>query len=203
MLMCDSTNVTSFLPYAVTLDASVVKAYVPTDREETVLTFTEVDGGKMEALKPYVVRLVAKKGAPFGTGECVAIPASTGSLVTSENEWDAIGYTMRGTVSRIDNATAAGMGIKMMTTAGEWVDVSASNESSYIAPFRAYMLESAGNGAKVLTSKFVDDKTTVIDTIRLIDGDGTERYYDLNGRELPGKPERGVYIYKGKKYLSK
>jgi hypothetical protein len=29
------------------------------------------------------------------------------------------------------------------------------------------------------------------------------RYIDISGRQLNGRPERGVYIYKGKKYVAK
>ena len=47
-----------------------------------------------------------------------------------------------------------------------------------------------------------DGDATGIDTIRTIDADGTERYYDLYGRELPGKPESGIYIHNGKKIMS-
>ena len=50
---------------------------------------------------------------------------------------------------------------------------------------------------------FWDDDATTIDTIRTIDSNGTERYYDLDGRELPGKPEKGAYIHNGKKYIKK
>ena len=46
-------------------------------------------------------------------------------------------------------------------------------------------------------------EATAIEQIRTIDADGTERYYDLGGRELPGKPERGIYIHNGKKHVSK
>ena len=42
--------------------------------------------------------------------------------------------------------------------------------------------------------------TTGIATIRTIDTDGSNRYYDLQGRQLNGKPNKGVYILNGKKY---
>ena len=48
-----------------------------------------------------------------------------------------------------------------------------------------------------------DEDATDIDSIETIDEDGTRRYYDLNGRELQGKPVMGVYIYKGKTYINK
>ena len=192
----------AFLPYAVTLDASKARAYKPTDRDGSTLTFTEVSGGQMEALKPYVIRLMDKK-ATLDCDEARSLPASTGALVTSDNEWNAPGYVMRGTVSRIDNATAVGMYMKMLVN-GEWTDVPANNENAYIAPFRAYMLESGNSGgARSLTMQFVDGDANGIDTIRLIDSDGTELYYDLNGRELPGKPEHGIYIHNGKKHIVK
>ena len=39
--------------------------------------------------------------------------------------------------------------------------------------------------------------------IRTIDRDGTERYFDMNGRLLNGKPQKGLYIHNGKKYTNK
>ena len=41
---------------------------------------------------------------------------------------------------------------------------------------------------------------TGIATIRTIEADGSSRYYDLQGRQLNGKPDKGVYILNGKKY---
>ena len=43
--------------------------------------------------------------------------------------------------------------------------------------------------------------TGIQPTIRTIDGDGTNRYFDLQGRLLKGKPDRGLYIENGKKVL--
>ncbi len=192
------------LPYDVTLDTSKVKAYIPTDREGSVLTFTEVTGGKMDAFMPYVVRLVAKK-ATLNSDEACEIKANTTPLITAENERQMVGYTMRGTLERINNKEAAEMGISMLVD-GKWTPVPADTESAYIAPFRAYALESGGAAGAPLTMQFVDEDGTVtgVDTIRLLDNDGTERYYDLNGRELPDKPtQKGVYIHQGKKVVVK
>ena len=41
---------------------------------------------------------------------------------------------------------------------------------------------------------------TEIGTIHTIDQDGTHRYYDMQGRLLNGKPNKGIYIINGKKY---
>ena len=109
---------------------------------------------------------------------------------------------MRGTVNRIGNAEAVELGALMLAD-GEWIAVPENNENAYIAPFRAYMLESGHSGARTLTMSFLDDVTTAVDTIRLVDSDGSEHYYDLNGRKLPGKPAKGAYIFNGKKYVNK
>jgi hypothetical protein len=37
-----------------------------------------------------------------------------------------------------------------------------------------------------------------IDSIRTIDGDGTERWYDLNGRRIDKPTRKGIYIRNGK-----
>ena len=38
-------------------------------------------------------------------------------------------------------------------------------------------------------------------TILTIDADGTSRYFDLQGRMLNGKPDRGIFIENGKKIV--
>ena len=51
---------------------------------------------------------------------------------------------------------------------------------------------------------FNDDNTTGIEpTIRAIDADGTSRYFDLQGRLLNGKPDKGLYIENGKKFINR
>lgn len=47
-----------------------------------------------------------------------------------------------------------------------------------------------------------DDPTGIRPLIRTVEADGTHRYYDLSGRRLPGKPQRGVYIDNGVKKIS-
>ena len=50
---------------------------------------------------------------------------------------------------------------------------------------------------------FIDDTTVGIQpTIIAIDADGTSRYFDLQGRMLSCKPQKGFYIDKGKKIIT-
>ena len=49
-----------------------------------------------------------------------------------------------------------------------------------------------------------DNETGIGQTlVRTIDNDGTQYYYDINGRRLSDRPQKGIYIYKGKKYSEK
>ncbi len=49
---------------------------------------------------------------------------------------------------------------------------------------------------------YIDSTPTGIQpTIRTIDADGTNRYFDLQGRILNGQPDKGVYIKDGKKFI--
>ena len=166
-----------------------------------MLTMTEVADGTMNALMPYVVRLVDKTATLNHDGDA-SIPASSGVLASAANEWRLAGYTMRGTLSRIDNKTATEQELFMLVD-GQWQKVPANNGNAYIAPFRAYLLENSFSGARSLGMTFEDVDLTGVSTLRLVDSDGTERYYDLNGRQLDGKPEKGIYIYNGKKYSNK
>lgn len=45
--------------------------------------------------------------------------------------------------------------------------------------------------------------TGIAPTIHTIDNDGTHNYFDLQGRRLNGKPEKGIYIKDGKKHIAR
>ena len=50
---------------------------------------------------------------------------------------------------------------------------------------------------------FIDSSTGIQPTFRVIDTDGTNLYFDLQGRMLNGKPLNGLYIYQGKKVIKR
>ena len=128
------------------------------------------------------------------------IPASGAN--TYGQQIDAPGYSLRGTFEAISNKDAADLGAYILQSDGDWHPVRTANTQAQILPFRAYLLPSARNAGSRI-SMMLEDHVTGIDSIETIDKDGTHRYYDLNGRELPGKPDKGIYIYNGKKYVSK
>ena len=67
--------------------------------------------------------------------------------------------------------------------------------------FSAPLMQEAGSEG-VITDDPEDDLPTSINAIQTTDLDGTEHYYDLNGRRLPGRPDHGIYIHNGRKVLA-
>ena len=47
--------------------------------------------------------------------------------------------------------------------------------------------------------KVADAEAAGIDTLRLTDSDGTEQWYDLNGRRIEKPTRKGVFIHGGRK----
>ena len=184
------------LPYALGVNTGI-KAYEPEGREGNTLTFKQVLG-QLEALKPYLI-VPKVAGATLPSTISQTIPASGAG--TMPERANLPGYAMHGTLSAIDNATAHELGAWIMQKDNKWHPVPSGVAQAYIPPFRCYLLESAGAGVNVLDMTLVDD-TDGIYEIRTVDADGTERYYDLEGRPLNGKPERGVYILNGKKHVT-
>jgi hypothetical protein len=142
-----------------------------------------------------------KMSTTLNTDIAQTIPASGGNTYGRQD--DAIGYSLRGTFDAISNKEAAELGAYILQSDGDWHPVSTANDKASIRPFRAFLLPSARNAGARIGMSLVDDDATAIDSIETIDEDGTRRYYDLNGRKLPGKPSQGVYINNGKKYINK
>jgi hypothetical protein len=168
--------------------------------------FTEVKG-ELEAMQPYLLKVVGNKrfrkmSTTLNSAIAQTIPAN--GVNTYGRQDDALGYSLRGTLDAISNQEAAEMGAYILQSDGDWHPVSTDAQKASIMPFRAFLLPSARNaGTRTIGMTLEDDGATAIDSIETIDADGTHRYYDLNGRELPGKPSKGVYIYNGKKYINK
>ena len=128
------------------------------------------------------------------TGSTNIAESCTGMVVTSMeiNSTTKDGYTFTGTFTGLKHDQAVGKHI--LQSHNKWRVVEASG-SVFIPPFRAY-IEST-NGARLLTG-CLDDEATGIDSLRLQDADGTEQWYDLNGRRISKPIRKGVYIHNGK-----
>lgn len=87
---------------------------------------------------------------------------------------------------------------------GNWHKVPREQPKAFVSAFRSYFITDASSTSRQLISTFGEETTPIQNTvIRTTDKDGTEYYYDLNGRRLNGKPQRGLYIYNGHTYYAK
>ncbi|MBO4849294.1 MAG: leucine-rich repeat protein [Prevotella sp.] len=202
----EESKYTVCLPYDLPVPPGA-KVYKLMGRSGGTLTFLQ-EPSKMETLTPYLV-VVSGQTADLGVGRKREIPNTQSAISqTANNQINVPGYSMRGTMQTIDYKKAAELYAYILQASdNKWhlVKKAEGYENANIPAMRTYLLQNGGVGANSLSMELLDDieDPDGIDTIRTIDTDGTERYYDLDGRELPGKPERGIYIRNGKKYISK
>ena len=154
----------------------------------------------MEAYKPYFV-VVSSDEVSLDSDDEVTV-----TLQPADNEdWADRGYIFSGTTVTIPNSVLRTMGAYILQTDNMWHRVPADKEleNVYVGPFRSYFHSTSSNAARRLLSRFVNNgsETTDVVVIKTVDTNGDERYYDLNGRVLPGKPNSGIYIHQGKKYV--
>ncbi len=195
----ESSKYTVCLPYS-TSAPDGAKTYRLTKREGSTLVFDQV-----YAIKPFIPYLVVSTAnkVTLNDDNEQEIPSATDAVAgVGRQQIDVAGYTMRGNLSEIDNYTAAQMGTWILQEDNLWHKTKSGKgyEEATIPAFRTYLLENGGYGINTFSMELTDESDGV-DTILTIDSDGTERYYDLNGRLLPGKPQRGAYIHNGRKYV--
>ena len=187
----DESVYTVCLPYAPKTDASL-KYYTLTGCEGTTLKFDEITGAP-QAYTPYLVS--ASKTTDIGT-ENLNQPITMSQTVV--NSFSAGNYVMKGSLSGFTHDQSVGKYI--LQSSNRWGLVG-SDTHAYIPPFRAY-IEATVSGARMLDSSFYDEATGIY-SLRTVDRDGTERYYDLNGRRIDDPKKAGIYIRNGRKEVLK
>ena len=194
---------TTYLPYAVTLNNDNVKVYAPSTIENSTVTFSEVTTKQLTAYTPYYIVAKEDQEIDFSTStstEIAVLPTTDPTAIS--------GYMFKGTTVEIPNATLydAQKPTYLLQSDGKWHKVpNATTPNAYVGAFRAYF-QATNSGARVLDMVLDDGNTTDIQQIRTIDADGTDTYYDLQGRRIANgqKPTaKGIYIHQGKKFISK
>ena len=195
---------TSYLPYALTLSNENAKVYKPAETSVeagvTTITFTEVVNKEMAAFTPYYIVVSGENDVNLSTDNEVTVS------LNEPHPWTVGDFQFKGTTVEIPNATLydANNPTYILQSDGKWHKVPQNQPKAYIGPFRAYFQATTNSGARALNMVIDDGEATTIDAvIRTIDTDGTEHYYDMNGRQLNGKPQKGMYIHNGKKYINK
>ena len=190
----------SDVPYTICLPYDLqipdgAKAYKLSGRSTNELIFTETTG-TLEALHPYLIWATGND-ASLNTA-AADIPANGATTVGQQD--DAPGYSLRGTLNGISNADAADMGAYTLQNDGLWHPVKSDtqeHQAARILPYRAYLQSARTNAAAIGMTL---EGTTGITQLRTIDRNGTERIYDLNGRQLSA-PTKGINIINGRKVI--
>ena len=190
------------LPYDLPVPAGA-KAYQLDSRSQSTLNFQEVQG-RLTAGAPYLLVLTNEQ-ATLGCDLEQTVPTTAeAEAAVGMHQVDVPGYSMRGAVKAIDNATAHDLGAYILQSDNKWHPVPAGTKAVNIPAFRTYLLQNGGaSGVRAFDMKFFDNDTVGIDTIKTVDADGTERLYDLNGRQIDAARQHGVYIQDGKKRIVK
>lgn len=187
----DADAYTLCLPYDMTLPEGM-KAYTMKEKDgEGNLVFTEVMS--IEANHPYLVTV--SEAVSNLNVENATVKQTT---VLDDGTGD---YVFKGTLVKIPNAEAAEMGAYILQAAKTWHPVSTTNTNAYIAAGRAYIVPKTAEARAMICSVF-SDETTGIGSLKLIDRNGSETWYTIDGRKLDGKPAyRGIYVREGKKIV--
>ena len=199
------------LPFVLSTGTGVT-CYTLSGISSTTLDFIAVEDDKLAAFTPY---LVSVTGDSDFTLSCEDVTFDTNEpVITTTVQGDAGNFTFTGTLTGLTNAQAAeaageGHVTYILQSGGNWSKVkSATDEQrkAFIPPFRAFITGpdvSESAGARVLGCDLVIEEATGIDSIRTTDLDGTERWYDLNGRRIDKPTQKGVYIQNDNKIVVK
>ncbi len=172
----------------------------------TTVQFKEVDASgnyyTTHAKHPYF--LVVESGDSF---ELASAGESTIQIGGGGSQYENGGYAFASTMTRIDNEDLYDPSLPkyILQSDGNWHKVPQNQPKAYVGAFRCYFKAPSTASTRALMTGFGNDDTTGISqtVVRTIDNDGTQYYYDLNGRRLPGRPQHGIYIHNGKKYSAK
>ncbi len=208
------------LPFTIDLSKqtdgqNVVLAYelVSVTKEQEFL-FDNVTS-TLEAGKPYLV-IVGMGHVMLETANVRVVRTPQESAVDDAYNMSAMMGKWKGNFSPLSKQQLSGENAYLMQSNGTWRSVAhATDDFKELPSFSAYFAPSdsyTGQGGKTVINgagegiTFDGDmEATDIQTpyIHVIDRRHGDRYFDMNGRELQARPDRGVYIYKGKKYFSK
>ena len=184
---------TTCLPETPTTAANA-KYYTLDAANNTTLTFIEVNS--LAANTPYLVAVTS--GGNLDESQNL-----TNVMLKKEadNSMEKDGFAFKGTLTGLTNAEAAAAGAYILQIGNVWGKVTTAHTNAYIPPFRAYIVSTSSNAPELLNRVIGDGNTTGIQNIRTIDQDGTERWYDLNGKRI--QPTKGVNIHNGRKVVIK
>ena len=195
---------TTCLPYAPPTDEGI-NYYTLNALVEESLQFVEIEGSPA-ANTPYLVTVSDATNVGTKVEEPVTLKKEADNNTTKN------GYKFVGTTIGLTHAEAVAAGAYILQDGNVWGKVQEATTDhpeygyAYIPPFRAYIVATNPiTAARRLNTNFDEEEntTTSINSIQLIDKDGTEHWYDLNGRPIEQPATKGVYVKDGKKVVIK
>ena len=176
------------------------KAYTISGGNNSAVHFAEAKG-KLETYKPY---LITADGVPQLGGNDIQVKAYKADALTTT----AGKYSFVGTVTGVDNATAAAANAYILQNDGLFHKVTTEHPGATVPAYHAYVVCPKNLGAKEL-SIIIDGETTGIDGVTNGRADGP--VYDLQGRRVADRLDdaarnslpAGVYIVGGRKVVVK
>ena len=193
------------LPYELSVQG--FKAYILSENQSNpaAIHFEKVSG-TLNAYDPY---LIVADGTPQFGGENIEVKAYNGTALTTP----AGKYSFVGTVTGVDNATAAAANAYILQTDGMFHKVTKDYPDALVPPYRAFIHREAngGNGGAKQLSVVLDGETTGIGSTTNEATDGKNGpVYDLQGRRMADRLDdarhrlpAGVYIVCGRKIILK
>ena len=204
-----------------------VKVYklLEVDLDKKIFTFTN-EFPILVAGNPYVI--VVEKGSLNLSAKNVTIvptPKEPQAVKTINGTKD-VGW-WAGTFKRMDNNEMLKEKAYIIQSNGTFRCSAEKYSYMYIYPFRGYFSASEPLDSEIYKMKFIQtengeetgeetdfpadefysdcdiDDATGIDTMSDVRSKMEEVYYDLQGRKLSGKPNKGIYIQNGKKIIIK
>lgn len=209
--------------------ANVYMLYAINNDKEFIFS-NSMDGGVLEAGHAYLV--VVHEGEVSLNANHVVLTDQPHEGMDVEL-WDSsaenvIAGKWRGTFTKIESADAAAMFAYSLQSDGSFKRIRPDTPWAWWGAFRSMFCANAFTGNNVYKAMYQqwiagndDDAETVgfpsddyegdteipdsgTGILHVIDNDGTHRYFDLQGRPLPGKPMRkGLYINNGSKIIYK
>lgn len=186
---------TTCLPEAPTT-ADNAKYYTLDAANNTTLTFVEVANSNLAANTPYLVAVTI--GDDLNESQNVT---NVTLKKEADNSVEKDGFVFKGTLTGLSNADAAAAGAYILQSGNVWGKVTTAKPTAYIPACRAYIVSTSATAPAILNGN-LGDGTTRIQNIRTVDMNGTEHWYDLNGRRIQ-KPTKGINIQNGRKVVVK
>ena len=188
------------LPYD--LPVQGFKAYTLSGGNNSAVYFAEAKD-KLEAYKPYL--LTANGTLQLG-GENIQVKAYNADNLKQH----AGAFSFIGTVTGVDNATAAAANAYILQGDGKFHKVTTENSAATVPPYHAYIICPKASGAKQL-SIILDGGTTGIDGVTDSAAGVNGPVYDLQGRCVADRLDdaahhqlpAGAYIVGGRKVIIK